>query len=102
MGLEYEFKYCDLKNKSKEFTAVYKKAKHADPNSNGKVPILFDNNSYITESALVAKYLNDKYGTNDVNLFPGTAKDKKGTYTILYIYVRKQYIKNRKTVILIL
>ena len=83
-GLEYEFKYCDLKNKSTEFTAAYKKAKHADPKSNGKVPVLFDKNEYITESALVVKYLNDNYGTETLKLFPKDAKSKKG---IIYLFL---------------
>ena len=80
--LKYEFKYCDLKNKSKEFISAYKKAKHSDTKSDGKVPVLLDKNQYITESALMVQYLNDNYGNQDRNLFSSIEKDTKGMYYI--------------------
>eukprot|EP01084_Bolivina_argentea_P110680 197587_1 len=66
--IPYEFIKCDLKNKQSFFTEAYSKALGADANSDGKVPILYDDGKYITESAIIARYLDhafsdeDKYG----------------------------------------
>ena len=61
--IPYEFIKCSLKKDDKEdfFKEAYSKALGHDENNVGKVPIIFHNGKYITESSIVARYLDQVY-----------------------------------------
>ena len=63
-GLPFTPREVSIKpgTKAPEFTALYKTALGADPASDGKVPVLVDDGSVLTESAVVADYLASKAG----------------------------------------
>jgi len=70
--IPYEGKRCSLEKDKKEdyFKAAYEKAFFRDELNEGKVPIVFHNNHYITESAAVARYLDIAFPKHKPNLVP--------------------------------
>mmetsp|Transcript_24635 Transcript_24635/g.39037 ORF Transcript_24635/g.39037 Transcript_24635/m.39037 type:complete len:255 (+) Transcript_24635:63-827(+) len=65
-NIPHEFVHCDINNKSDEFKEAYSKALGHDDNNAGKVPIIKTvDGKYITESAVVARYLDYVYSDED-------------------------------------
>ena len=60
-GLKYDFKAVDLADKPAWFTDIYRSAIGADVSSTGKVPVIQDGDTILTESAIIAKYIDEKY-----------------------------------------
>eukprot|EP01137_Pigoraptor_chileana_P013359 Opistho-2@66781 len=74
IGLKYETKETPLTDKP-AFTEIYGKALGSDPTSDGKVPVLQDDDFILTESAVVAEYLAEKYG-HSTGLLGKSAEDR--------------------------
>eukprot|EP01137_Pigoraptor_chileana_P013356 Opistho-2@66772 len=75
IGLKYETKETPLTDKPAWFTEIYGKALGSDPTSDGKVPVLQDDDFILTESAVVAEYLAEKYG-HSTGLLGKSAEDR--------------------------
>lgn len=74
-AVPYELIEFDLFDKPAQFTEVYKQSIGNDPESNGKVPIIDDNGTIITESAHIVEYLDRKYPNQGHKLFSENALD---------------------------
>jgi glutathione S-transferase len=69
LKIPYKFTAVDLGNKSEEFQQAYAKALNRDKNNDGKVPIIFNKNRYLTESLIVVRYLHNEF-KNENNCDP--------------------------------
>lgn len=76
-GLDYTFKSTSLSDKPQWFTDIYRKALGADVTSTGKVPVIQDGDVILTESAVIARYVDDKFApASGVSLAAASALDK--------------------------
>lgn len=85
LRIPYELKETSISPGTKPawFTETYRAALGADPASDGKVPILKDNDFLLTESQVVCEYLVEKYqnttipaSTSTTTLFPSTPRER--------------------------
>lgn len=99
--IPYEFIRCDLREKQDFFKENYAKSLGADPKSDGKVPIICDNGKYLTESFIIARYVEAKYGTKyGSSLFPDDAMQRAGVELMIDWFNNSGWIKNHYTLLM--
>eukprot|EP01084_Bolivina_argentea_P162380 282611_1 len=88
--------------KQEWFKKLYKKAMGADPSSDGKSPLIYDKkqNIYLTESLMIVRYLNVKYGNQKINLLPNNPVENV-QIELMTDWFNNNYIANHYKVLMV-